>query len=291
MPEPDDLAADLAQRRSASARRSTSARERPSCSMRSALAIAAAAWSAGPWPGRCRVAEGIGAARERAHRPERPVAADEGRHEHRLDRQVADEAVGVGEVDERGSAGVSPVTTFAAATDWPNIPTPVSTRSERTRPTAVVGDPSVGRRSGGCRWSRRGDGHRAVGPEEAGGPSTARWRIAVGSVSRASAARWLRFGLRQLGVPRCRRRTPVSGRGLLGARFDAAGFASAGLAAFGFDATGVASWRYGGRRCALEVRLVAFGLSVPFRSFVAARSAASATRRRRPARRAGRRPA
>jgi hypothetical protein len=92
-----------------------------------------------------RVAQGVDSAGERPHRPERPAAADEGGHDERMDREVGDEPVRVGEVDERGVVRVVAGPGDLACGDGPAEQAHADLELERAdpRPAAVVGDPGV----------------------------------------------------------------------------------------------------------------------------------------------------
>ena len=219
-----------------------------------------------------------------------------GRDEHRLDRQVADEAVGVREVDERGIGRVVAGDDDFAAGDGLAEHPDAGVDPERADPgpTAVVGDPGVGGEAEDPGGLVEEVGHRAVGPEEAGGlldgPVEDRGRVGLeGRPPREPTAGSAFDGL---GF-----RVAAGGRPFRGAVFVGARFAPracpgplGGLASTQ-PASRPSSWLPGGRRCGRRFGWWHSGCRSPSgRSSPPARQR-RATRRRRPARRAGRRPA
>ena len=115
------------------------------------------------------VAERIGPARERAHRPERPPAADERGDEEGVDVEVADEPVGVGEVDERGIGRVVTGHDDLALGDGAAEHADAQVDPQRADPltAAIVGDAGVGREAEDAGVLVEEVGHRAVGAEQA----------------------------------------------------------------------------------------------------------------------------
>jgi hypothetical protein len=116
------------------------------------------------------VAECFEPARERSHRSECPAAAHERRDEERVNREVADEAVGVGEMDEGGIGRVVVGhDDLAGCHGQPEHPdADVDPERADPRPAAVVGDARVGGEAEDSGRLIEQVGHRAVGPEEAG---------------------------------------------------------------------------------------------------------------------------
>ena len=117
------------------------------------------------------VAERVGPAGERAHRAEHPAAAAERGDEERPDREVVDEAVGAGEVDEgrvgRVVAGHDDLVAGDGLAEHPDAD--VDLQRADPRAALVVGDPGVGREAEDAGRLVEEVGHRAVGPQEAGG--------------------------------------------------------------------------------------------------------------------------